>query len=436
MSTLTLKDIHSLPLESETAADSNCPGLIVRVSRDGRRTWAYRYRADGVLRRMTLGVVAKTPSAKPHEMPLKAAREAYYAARAERQKVGDPLAERRNQRRQRRDTVRETSLTIQKTGEAFLAAQSSRLAPSTVKEYRRQFDKHFLPALGSARSIASITHDELHAKIIAPQKRLGHHVTANRLTATLKGWLSWCQTEYGIESAAVPLKIDAKIEKPRDRVLTDHEIRSLWATTENGDSLMQCLRFILVTGLRPGEAAGLSRHWIDEDRLTIPATKNGRAHSIPLSCVAKTILTSVPERADGSVFGVRVDQLSHRIDGMTGKRQAQAAARRAKLSPPPDKRRVGRARQTPALGSCAEFHPHDLRRTATTTLARLGCPLEIIERVLNHSPSGITQKVYMRHSYEAEIRNWLEQLGAFIQGLGTGKVASIAAALAQREKAA
>jgi hypothetical protein len=62
--------------------------------------------------------------------------------------------------------------------------------------------------------------------------------------------------------------------------------------------------------------------------------------------------------------------------------------------------------------------------------------MEIIQRVANHAPSGITQKVYMRHSYETEIRNWLEQLGVFIEGLGTGKVASIADSLAEREKAA
>lgn len=436
MVSLTLKQIYSLPLGAEVAADSGCPGLVVRVSADGRRTWAYRYRADGVLRRMTLGLVPATPSAKPHEMPIKAARAAYYAARAERQEVGDPIAVRRQQRRQRMEDARDKSLTVQKSVDAFLAAQVSRLAPRTVAEYKRQFDKHFIPQLGGDTGLSSVTRDELHVKIVAPHKQLGHHVMANRVTATLKSWLSWCETEYAIESAAARLKVDRRVETPRDRVLTDSEIRSLWQATAGGDSIMQCLRLILVTALRPGEAAKLSGHWIDADRLTIPATKNGRAHALPLSTVAKTVLESASKRDDDMVFGTRVDTLSHRIRAMTGERQAQAAARRARILPPPDPRWHGRKRQAPALDGCTAFRPHDLRRTALTTLARLGCPLEIIQRIANHAPSGITQKVYMRHSYEAEMRNWLEQLGSFIEGLGSGKVASIADALAAREKAA
>ena len=436
MAALTLKQMLALPSGAELAADPGCPGLVVRVSADGRRTWAYRYRADGVLRRMTLGLVPATPSARPHEMTLKAAREAYYAARAERQEVGDPLAVRRQQRRQRVTVARDASLTVQKSVDAFLAAQSSRLAPTTVAEYRRQFDKHFIPQLGSDRPLASVTRDDLQGKLIAPHKQLGHHVMANRITATLKSWLSWCETEYAIESAAARLKVDRRVETPRDRILTDNEIRALWQATEHGDGAMQCLRLILVTGLRPGEAAGLSRQWIDSDRITIPTTKNGRAHALPLCSVAQAILSNAPSPKSDRVFGIRVDALSHRLRAMTGERQAQAAARRAKIEPPPDTRWKGRKRETPALSGCTPFRPHDLRRTALTALARLGCPMEIIQRVANHAPSGITQKVYMRHSYETEIRNWLEQLGAFIEGLGTGKVASIADALAAREKAA
>jgi len=434
---LTLKQIHNLPPGTEVAIDAACAGLVVRVSARGNRTWAYRYRANGVLRRMTIGLVPATPTAKPYETSLGAARADYYRLRAERDKVGDPLERKRERKRLELAAARDKQLTVQKAADGFLAAQARRLGPRTLKEYRRQLRKH-VALLGSAEPLASITRDVLYAKIVAPYKLAGRNVMANRATATLKAWLSWCEAEYSIESAAVRLKIDRHVENPRDRVLTENELRAFWRATEGGDQRMQCLRLVLVTGLRPGEAAGLHRQWIDSDRLTVPKTKNGQAHTLPLSPVAKAILAAVPSRPDGLVFGVKVGDLSHRIKAMTGERQAQTAARKAKLLAPATDRKKppGAMRKIRALEGCAPFRPHDLRRTALTTLARLGCPLEVIQRIANHAPTGVTQKVYLRHSYEGEMRDWLIALGAFIDGLGTGTVASLEEARATRGIAA
>ena len=49
---------------------------------------------------------------------------------------------------------------------------------------------------------------------------------------------------------------------------------------------------------------------------------------------------------------------------------------------------------------------HDLRRTYATNLAKLGVPIHIIERLLNHvsgSFAGIVS-VYQRHQYLDEMR--------------------------------
>jgi hypothetical protein len=123
MSSLSLKEIYAIRFGAELAADPSCPGLIARVSADGRRTWAYRYRADGVLRRLTLGLVPATPSARPHEMTLKAAREAYYAARAKRQQMGDPLVVRRRERLARLEAARDAAITVQSS--SLLAGMSA-----------------------------------------------------------------------------------------------------------------------------------------------------------------------------------------------------------------------------------------------------------------------------------------------------------------------
>jgi hypothetical protein len=69
-------------------------------------------------------------------------------------------------------------------------------------------------------------------------------------------------------------------------------------------------------------------------------------------------------------------------------------------------------------------------------LARLGCPLEVVQKIANHAPSGVTQRVYVRHGYENEMRLWLDRLGAYITGLAAGKVVNIGSAADATEKAA
>lgn len=53
--------------------------------------------------------------------------------------------------------------------------------------------------------------------------------------------------------------------------------------------------------------------------------------------------------------------------------------------------------------------PHDLRRTARTLLASIGCPNEIAEEIMGHMPADIVG-TYNRHSYDAERRHWLTLL--------------------------
>ncbi len=55
------------------------------------------------------------------------------------------------------------------------------------------------------------------------------------------------------------------------------------------------------------------------------------------------------------------------------------------------------------------WSPHDLRRTARTLLAGLGCPNEIGEAILGHVPAQIVG-TYNRHAYDAERVLWLGRL--------------------------
>ena len=50
-----------------------------------------------------------------------------------------------------------------------------------------------------------------------------------------------------------------------------------------------------------------------------------------------------------------------------------------------------------------KWTPHDLRRTARTLLASIGCPNEIAEAILGHMPADIVG-TYNLHSYDSERR--------------------------------
>ena len=54
----------------------------------------------------------------------------------------------------------------------------------------------------------------------------------------------------------------------------------------------------------------------------------------------------------------------------------------------------------------ADWHLHDLRRTAATYLAKLGVERVVITKILNHAESEVTA-VYDRHRYDLEKRRAL-----------------------------
>ena len=81
---------------------------------------------------------------------------------------------------------------------------------------------------------------------------------------------------------------------PRERVLTDDELRRLWAWAVDADTdYSRVIRLILWTGLRRGEAAGVTLAELEQEGcLLLPGgrTKNGRPLLLPLSRQARTAI--------------------------------------------------------------------------------------------------------------------------------------------------
>jgi integrase len=192
-------------------------------------------------------------------------------------------------------------------------------------------------------------------------------------------------------------------------VLTDNELRLIWRHAGGGD-YGAIIPLLILTGQRREEVGGMNWGEIDLDRalwsIGGERTKNRRAHDVPLSDEAASIIK--PLRRDGRelVFGSGEGS----FQGWSNAKAALDARIAAALHE--------RSQEM------APWRMHDIRRTVATRMADLGVLPHVVEAVLNHvsgHKAGVAG-VYNRASYAAEKRNalamWAEHLRA-LAGLST-----------------
>jgi integrase len=158
------------------------------------------------------------------------------------------------------------------------------------------------------------------------------------------------------------------VERSRERVLSDEEIRTFWHGLKTAkpmsDPVRDLLRLALLTGQRIGEIS--RKPELDNGVWVLRLTKNSRTHRVPLAPMAAEIMSR------------RKDSLSN------------FAATRA----------WGRTRKQIGLG---DARVHDLRRTMASNMAKLGVDRIVIGKCLNHisvDRATITGAVYDRYDYE------------------------------------
>lgn len=223
-----------------------------------------------------------------------------------------------------------------------------------------------------------------HLSAIIQAKVEDGPVAANRLLESIRRFFRYCAEMGWVEDSpatALSRNIAGGPEEPRARVLSDDEIRKVWAVPAPHGPL---LRFLMLTGARIGEAQ--RARWMDVDGETwrIPAeySKNGREHVVHLSTQARAELTALPRRGDGLIFGARTD-----------------TAVQAWL-----KRWCERENIEP------RFTPHDCRRTFSTRMNSIGIAPHVVEKCLNHTMQGV-MAVYNRAEYLEERRAAFLALG-------------------------
>ena len=376
---LTARTVESIKPPASGRADywdTDPRGFGLRVSESGRKTWMVMYRAGGVQRRLTIGTYPA--------MKLADARQKAKDALQDVSKGIDPSLVKQAERKA--ETFKELA-----------AEYLTRYAKKRKRSWRKDeqaIERDLNPAFGN-RKAKDIRRQDV-VRLLERIVERGAPIQANRTHEILRRIFNWA---ISVDEGSIEVNPAANIGKPsaenqREKVLTDDEIRAVWKAMEAQTPLMGAMfKLRLVTAQRGGEISHMRWPNIDGDWWTIPGeySKNGRAHRVPLSPLALSILDEIRPVTDKQEWVF----LSPSGKGpITSIWKATADIR--------DKSKV-------------DFRPHDLRRTAASLMTgRLGINRLVVSKILNHIETGVTA-IYDRHSYDAEKRAALDAWGDLLE---------------------
>lgn len=388
-------------------ADPSRRGLTLRVFPSGAKTFVFRYRLNGRLKRIKMG---NYPA-----MPLREAYE-HHAEYVKRLHRGEPIkGEAAQAVGECPEAPAPPEVTVGDLAAEFLRRYIY-VERKRPKEAEQVIKANILKDWKS-RPAKSVTRRDavlLLDKIVDREAP----VMANRVAALLTQMFQF-GVERGILDASplAALPRPGGTEKARNRRLDEHEVRLFWRrlrTRRIRLTVRLALKLVLVTAQRPGEVAGATRGEFDfQNRLwRIPPerAKNGLEHVVPLSPLAITLLAHLRRYTGETEF--LVPTRCWRLRGaapLTVRALSQAIRDNAKHFGIP------------------HFTPHDLRRTAASRMTALGVPRLHVEKIMNHTIDDVAE-IYDRHEYLEEKRAGLEKWGTAVGRIlktGSSNVVSI-----------
>jgi site-specific recombinase XerC len=221
------------------------PGLMLRVSERGAKSFALRYRIGGRQPRLTLGSAST--------MTLSEARAAARAILEQVEQGIDPAAE----NEAKPDTVKAVVATY----------VERRLKPRTrTWQDVEALLRRDVVARWGERPITTIGKRDVRDLIDAITAR-GSPVVANRVLRYLRGFFRWASANDHTKTDPT-LGIDRPHdEQPRERALSESEIKAVWCAFDRMAYPFGVLgQLLLLTGQRRGEWAGASWSEIDLER--------------------------------------------------------------------------------------------------------------------------------------------------------------------------
>lgn len=371
--------------------DAVLPGLYLIVQPSGLKSWAIRYRIDGRPRKFTIGryplfdVASARARAREALQLVATGRDPYVVKQAEAQASRSAAADRI---------------------EAVVGLYVERhLKPNGKAAYAQVMEallrNHVVPRWGERR-IGAITRKDVVAMMDALTDA-GMKTGANRVFSATRAMFNFALQRELIETTPFLGLKPPVSETSRDRVLGEAEIRLVWSAADAiGFPFGPAVQLLLLTGQRRDEVTRLVWSEIDGDLWTLPAerTKNSLEHFVPLSEPVRRILDGLPRIVGPAGYAFTRTGTAPISDYSSSKARFDAAMLGLAKA---DAERAGR---DPKAVTLKPWRLHDLRRTASTGMARLGFPVHVTEAVLNHRSGTISgvAAIYNRYAYLEEKR--------------------------------
>jgi integrase len=207
------------------------------------------------------------------------------------------------------------------------------------------------------------------------------------------------------------------VREPRDRVLSDAELRALWRATDRLKYPHGPLyKLLVLSGLRLGEVCGARWSEFDLERRewTIPAARmkktraGAKAFVVPLTVAMLDVLKDLPRFESGdALFSFNFGKTPVRPHSFSNVKDQLDAFMREELN-----------------GPLPDFVNHDVRRTVRTHLSALRISEEVREAVLAHVRPGI-KGAYDHYQYLDEKREALTLWNARLRSIVDPPVANV-----------
>lgn len=394
--------------------DRSTPGLYLRISSTGVRTWmlADRILIDGRRKLARRKIGRAWSKTNPSGLSLADARNQAYELKAAIDAGKDPRQLARDEERQKVEASLQTfEATVARFLEVYPADKG--LRPATVRQYE-DFLRGADFAILNDKPVTAISRADINA-VLERIRRRGCGVRRNRALASVKKLFRWLieNGDLNVDPTG-GMKPPVK-EFPRERHLfgdtskrRPSEIALLWRAAEicgpddKRDLYAPFLRCLILTGQRLEEVGGMrwnelvnidgaEPHWI------IPASraKNRTEHRLPLGPMAIAAIKAAP-RINGSPFVFSLNGKNSLSGWSKWKKRMDAAIAELKAKEP--ERYGGQFEEAWVI--------HDLRRTLATGLVELGVSVEIVDSLQNHI-SGVRRGVrrhYIHARHEAAKR--------------------------------
>ncbi len=414
----------------------------------GGRSFFVNYRVDGRERRYTLG-----------EFPTWSVEAARAEAKELRRRIDrgeDPA----DQKRERRE-----SPTIADLAARYQREHIPGKAPASQKADMVMVEREILPRIGT-RKVA-----ELHSNDIRALHRSitesGRPVRANRVLALASKMFSLAL--HPMEGELKPWRDAAQgnpckgvarnQEQPMERFFSQAELGALSdALADHGTPAADCIRFLMLTGARPGET--MSAQWSQFDEAGFwnkpsSATKQRRVHRAPLGPAAIELLERLRAERDasprtrdsdylfpGQVRGEPLKQLQYVwrdvansatvnlfADSPDAKVRTLVADLEKGLGHRPTLAQVQAIAEQRGLklpAGLSDARLYDLRHTFASVGAGGGLSLQIIGKLLGHTQGKTTARY--AHLGDSPLQEAAERITREIAGAGKPKAEVISIA--------